>query len=70
MPFNLGLPEIIVLFLLGLVIFGPKKLPELGKSLGEAIRNFKSSFQKISENDLNDNSAKGIKQDSNHELNS
>lgn len=44
MPFNLGLPEVLVLLALALVIFGPKRLPELGKSLGEALMNFKSSF--------------------------
>lgn len=54
MPFNLGLPEIIVLFAIGLLIFGPKKLPELGKSVGEALVNFKKSFQKISSSSSDD----------------
>jgi len=45
---NLGFPEIIVLCAIGLLVFGPKKLPELGKSIGEAIVNFKKSFQKAS----------------------
>lgn len=38
---NLGLPEIIGILLLALLLFGPKKLPELGKSLGMGIREFK-----------------------------
>ena len=38
---NLGLPEIIGILLLALLLFGPKKLPELGKSLGQGIREFK-----------------------------
>jgi sec-independent protein translocase protein TatA len=46
MPFNIGPGELIVILALGLIIFGPKKLPELGKSLGEAIMNFKKSFQR------------------------
>jgi len=46
---NLGFPEIIVLCVIGLLIFGPKKLPELGKSIGEAIVNFKKSFQKATD---------------------
>ncbi len=46
MPFNIGPGELIVILGLGLLIFGPKKLPELGKSLGEAITNFKKSFNK------------------------
>jgi sec-independent protein translocase protein TatA len=53
---NLGLPEIIVLFGVGLLIFGPKKLPELGKSIGEAIVNFKKSISKPS-NENQDNSS-------------
>ncbi|MDX1920410.1 MAG: twin-arginine translocase TatA/TatE family subunit [Candidatus Caenarcaniphilales bacterium] len=43
---NLGFPEIVVLCGVGLLIFGPKKLPELGKSIGEALVNFKKSFSK------------------------
>ena len=40
---SLGMPELIVIFIVALVVFGPSKLPELGKSLGEAIRGFKKS---------------------------
>jgi sec-independent protein translocase protein TatA len=39
-PFHL-----IVIFLVALVVFGPKKLPELGKGLGEAIRGFKKALE-------------------------
>jgi|GEM_PF-4045917 len=38
-----GLGELIVILLIALVVFGPQKLPEIGKSLGEAIRQFKIS---------------------------
>jgi sec-independent protein translocase protein TatA len=48
---NLGIPELAILFVIGLVVFGPKKLPELGKSVGEALVNFKKAFQKTSNND-------------------
>ena len=41
---SLGAPELIVIFIVALVVFGPSKLPELGKSLGEAIRGFKKSI--------------------------
>jgi sec-independent protein translocase protein TatA len=44
MPFGLGLPEVLVIGVVALVIFGPKKLPEMGSSLGKAIKNFKSGF--------------------------
>lgn len=44
---NLGLPEIIGILLLALLLFGPKKLPELGKSLGQGIREFKKGTREM-----------------------
>lgn len=44
LPFNLGIPEVIVILGVALVIFGPKKLPELGKNLGKGLKNFKESL--------------------------
>jgi len=38
---NLGMPELIFIFVLALLIFGPKKLPEIGKQLGKGIGEFK-----------------------------
>src|SRR5215467_5403993 len=38
---NLGMPEMIFIFLLALVIFGPRKLPELGRQLGKFLAEFK-----------------------------
>ena len=38
---NLGMPELIFIFALALLIFGPKKLPELGKQLGKSLGEFK-----------------------------
>ena len=43
--FGLGFPELIVIFIVALLIFGPSKLPSLGKSLGEAIRGFKKALE-------------------------
>lgn len=43
--FGLGFPELIVIFVIALLIFGPSKLPSLGKSLGEAIRGFKKALE-------------------------
>jgi sec-independent protein translocase protein TatA len=45
MPFKLGLPEILVILAIALLIFGPGRLAELGKGLGEGIRNFKSAVK-------------------------
>ena len=38
---NLGMPEMIFIFLLALIIFGPRKLPEIGRQLGRALTEFK-----------------------------
>ncbi len=40
---KLGLPELIIIAVVALLIFGPSKLADLGKGLGEGIRNFKSA---------------------------
>jgi sec-independent protein translocase protein TatA len=41
----LGLPEILLLLAIALLIFGPSKLADLGKGLGEGIKNFKSAMK-------------------------
>jgi sec-independent protein translocase protein TatA len=41
---KIGLPELLIIVFIALLIFGPKKLGDLGKGLGEGIRNFKSSL--------------------------
>jgi sec-independent protein translocase protein TatA len=42
---KLGLPEILIILAIALLIFGPSKLADLGKGLGEGIKNFKSSLK-------------------------
>jgi sec-independent protein translocase protein TatA len=44
MPGNIGLPEIAIVLVIALIVFGPKRLPELGRSLGRGIREFKGSI--------------------------
>lgn len=44
MPGNIGLPEIAIVLVIALLVFGPKRLPELGQSLGRGIREFKGSI--------------------------
>lgn len=41
--FGIGLPEMALIFVVALLIFGPKKLPEIGRSLGKAIRSFQDA---------------------------
>ncbi len=43
MPFGIGVTELVILLIALLVIFGPKRLPEMGRSLGKGMREFKDS---------------------------
>ncbi|MCL6435974.1 MAG: TatA/E family twin arginine-targeting protein translocase [Leptolyngbyaceae cyanobacterium HOT.MB2.61] len=45
--FGIGLPEMAVILVLALLIFGPKKLPEIGRSLGKAIRSFQEASKEF-----------------------
>jgi sec-independent protein translocase protein TatA len=47
--FGLGIPELILIFVIALVVFGPKKLPELGKSIGRAMAEFKKASEEFQE---------------------
>lgn len=38
---NIGLPEILMILIVALLVFGPRKLPEMGKSIGQALREFR-----------------------------
>ena len=44
---SLGMPELIVIFVIALVVFGPRKLPELGRSLGRGIAEFKKASSEL-----------------------
>jgi sec-independent protein translocase protein TatA len=47
--FGLGLPEILVIFVIALIVFGPKKLPDLGRSIGRAMAEFKKASEEFQE---------------------
>lgn len=44
---NIGVPGLILILAIALIIFGPAKLPKLGKAIGETLREFKSSTKDI-----------------------
>jgi sec-independent protein translocase protein TatA len=45
--FGIGLPEMAVILVIALLVFGPKKLPEVGRSLGKAIRGFQDASKEF-----------------------
>lgn len=47
--FGVGAPELVLILIIALVIFGPSKLPQIGASLGKGIRDFKSAMRDIDE---------------------
>jgi sec-independent protein translocase protein TatA len=63
---SIGMPELIIILVIALIIFGPRKLPELGRSLGKSINEFKKAStelqntleQEIKVEEQKDNAAK------------
>ncbi len=51
MPIGSRLPELILLLVIALLIFGPKKLPEIGASIGKSINSFKKGMKEIENSD-------------------
>jgi sec-independent protein translocase protein TatA len=44
MPFNVGLPELMIVMIIALIVLGPKKLPAASRALGNGLREFKQSL--------------------------
>lgn len=44
---SIGMPELIIIFVIALIIFGPRKLPELGRSLGRSLQEFKKASSEL-----------------------
>lgn len=56
--FGLGVPELMVILVIALVIFGPSKLPQIGSGLGKAIRDFKKGVTGGEDDEANSKEAK------------
>ena len=44
---SIGMPELIIIFVIALIVFGPRKLPELGRSLGRSLAEFKRASNEL-----------------------
>jgi sec-independent protein translocase protein TatA len=58
---NIGIPGLILILTLALIIFGPKKLPEIGKAFGQTLKEFKKSTRELTDDvmeDINDEKKK------------
>ncbi|WP_280772278.1 twin-arginine translocase TatA/TatE family subunit [Salipaludibacillus daqingensis] len=58
---NIGIPGLIIILIIALIVFGPKKLPEMGRAVGDTLKEFKKSTRELtsdddSEKDKNDRS--------------
>jgi sec-independent protein translocase protein TatA len=54
MPFNIGVGELMLVLAIALIVLGPKKLPDFGRSLGNGMREFKESLSGDSKRDDDD----------------
>ena len=60
MPFSVGPMELVIVLVIALIILGPKRLPEAGKSLGKGMREFKNSIAGMAGNDDEDEERRTI----------
>ncbi|PLT28735.1 twin-arginine translocase TatA/TatE family subunit [Peribacillus deserti] len=51
---NIGVPGLILILVLALIIFGPKKLPEIGRAFGDTLREFKKSTRELTSDVMDD----------------
>ena len=54
MPFNVGPMELVIVLVIALIVLGPKRLPEAGRSIGNGMREFKDSLSGSSRRDDDD----------------
>ncbi|MEK0312326.1 twin-arginine translocase TatA/TatE family subunit [Cohnella sp. 56] len=59
---NIGISGLLIIFAIALIVFGPAKLPQLGKAFGETLREFRSSTRGIIEDDKHEPAAELLKE--------
>ncbi|MFC0270383.1 twin-arginine translocase TatA/TatE family subunit [Metabacillus herbersteinensis] len=52
---NIGVPGLILILIIALIVFGPSKLPEIGRAFGNTLREFKSSAKELMSDEKEDN---------------
>ena len=62
MPVSVGPTELIIVLVIALLVLGPKRLPEVGRSVGRGMREFKDSLSGVSVRDDDDDEPKPLKQ--------
>ncbi len=60
--FGIGMPELIIILVIILIIFGAGKLPEIGGGVGKAIRNFKKATKEVDDNKEAENKQEQIEE--------
>jgi sec-independent protein translocase protein TatA len=61
---GIGVPELLIVLVIALIVLGPKKLPEVGRSLGRGMREFKDSVSGLSLNNDDDEDERSLRADS------
>jgi len=55
---RLGMPELLVILVIALIVFGGSRLPEIGKGIGQAIRNFKHGMDEVNKKEIEEGKEK------------
>jgi sec-independent protein translocase protein TatA len=61
MPVNVGPSELIIVLVIALIVLGPKRLPEVGRSVGKGMREFKESLSGIDKDDEDEDEAAALR---------
>ena len=63
MPFNVGPGELVIVLVIALIVLGPKRLPEVGRSIGSGMREFKDSLSGINRDEDDDDEDRALRRE-------